>query len=950
MKLKQTLTLLLTVSMVSFAQNTSGKLFFSHEAGIYEQNFSLEISAENPGALVIYTLDGTDPRFSKTTFTQTSPFNVFLNPDNTFQRDRAPGIVIRACVKADTINIEDVYTHTYLFINRIIALSPSDQIPGPGWPAPNSISQRMDYGLDPYVYNDIRYRDSIKSAFLAIPVISLVTDLNNLFNKDTGIYVNARQHGIDWERFTSVELLNNFGNKGFQINAGLRIRGGYTRDDQFPKHSFRLFFRGEYGKTKLNFPLFEDEGADIFDKVDLRTAQNYAWSTDAVGAENNVMNRDVFSRDTQKDMNQPYTRSRYYHLFINGTYWGLYQTEERPEADYAETYFGGNSEDYDVVKVNQELPNFRYEIEATDGDLNAWKYIWDLINVSSIDNTTFFKLQGLNSDGTRNFNYPVLLDYDNLIDYMLVIFFSGNKDAPVTLNGRYPNNFYAIYNRKSNEGFKFITHDSEHALLYNDLHINIVTRSTPVSEFRHFHPNYLHYKLKGNSEYRLRFADRIYKHFYNNGALTPDKTVPRFKFRASQIEKAIIAESARWGDVWTTKPRTKDDDWLPAINNLENIYLPLRTGIVLQQLKGDNLFPQFDPPIFNNNGIVIKESVLNVESGYKVSISKGFSGNGIIYYTLNGDDPRMPGGVISANTYQSDSDKIIEINSSTTIKARLKYNGNWSALHEITFLVDDVLEDLKITEIHYHPLDEGEINDREFEFIELKNTGNSLINLTEVKFTKGIFYTFPAGSVLNAGNFLVLASNPSKFLLRYKFEPFAEYDGQLDNNGEKIVLQNALGDTITSIRYYDTEPWPVLADTGGHSLVPKDINAAGNPNDANSWRASLEIHGSPGRDDTIMDITEDEGKIPPYRYELYQNYPNPFNGNTKISFSILESAKVTLIIYDLLGRKLTTLTNKILEPGNYSVLWNPENEASGVYFYQLTADRFISTKKLVLLR
>ena len=73
------------------------------------------------------------------------------------------------------------------------------------------------------------------------------------------------------------------------------------------------------------------------------------------------MVREVFSRDTQRDMNQPYTRSRYYHLYLNGMYWGLFQSQERSEARYAESYFGGSEEEYDVVKVNTETG---YLVEA----------------------------------------------------------------------------------------------------------------------------------------------------------------------------------------------------------------------------------------------------------------------------------------------------------------------------------------------------------------------------------------------------------------------------------------------------------------------------------------------------------------------------------------------------------------------------------------------------------
>ena len=94
------------------------------------------------------------------------------------------------------------------------------------------------------------------------------TDLANLFDPNSGIYANAYQQGEDWERPASVELINPDGSQGFQIDAGLRIRGGYSRSGDNPKHAFRLFFRGEYGASSLDFPLFGAEGADSFQKVE----------------------------------------------------------------------------------------------------------------------------------------------------------------------------------------------------------------------------------------------------------------------------------------------------------------------------------------------------------------------------------------------------------------------------------------------------------------------------------------------------------------------------------------------------------------------------------------------------------------------------------------------------------------------------------------------------------
>ncbi|HAP36335.1 MAG TPA: hypothetical protein DCQ28_10485, partial [Bacteroidetes bacterium] len=86
---------------------------------------------------------------------------------------------------------------------------------------------------------------------------------------------------------------------------------------------------------------------------------------------------------------------------------------------------------------------------------------------------------------------------------------------------------------------------------------------------------------------------------------------------------------------------------------------------------------------------------------------------------------------------------------------------------------------------------------------------------------------------------------------------------------------------------------------------------------------------------------------------LMQNYPNPFNPITTIQFSVPDNGKnelVTLIIYDMLGREVTTVTNGKKESGIYTVQWNASGLSSGIYFYTLRGGEFINTKKLTLLK
>ena len=165
--------------------------------------------------------------------------------------------------------------------------------------------------------------------------MSIVMDVDDLLGADEGIYTHANSHGREWERPMSLELIYPDGTDGFQINGGIRVRGGFSRTGNNPKHAFRLFFRDDYGDSRLEFPLFGEDGAPDFKKIDLRTTQNYSWAFQGDGQNNFV--RDIFSRDVQALMGQPSTRGDYLHLYINGQYWGVFQTQERAEANYAES-------------------------------------------------------------------------------------------------------------------------------------------------------------------------------------------------------------------------------------------------------------------------------------------------------------------------------------------------------------------------------------------------------------------------------------------------------------------------------------------------------------------------------------------------------------------------------------------------------------------------------------
>ncbi len=877
---------------------------FSQPHGFYQAPFNLELLSETEGAAIRYTTNGTIPNPARGIL-YTGPITV----DST--------TVIRAMAYKDGYVTSRVDTASYLFTADIINQSPTGLAPA-GWPSSWG-GNTVNYGMDPDIVNSAAYKDTIQDDLKTIPSYSIVTDLSYLFNASSGIYANPGQQGINWERLCSLELIYPDGRDGFQINAGLRIRGGYSRSTSNPKHAFRLFFRTEYGDGKLEYPMFAHQnGAESFECFDIRTFQNYSWSFE--GDSRGVFMRDMFSRDTQIDMGQPAERGDYYHLYLNGQYWGLYNSDERAEADYAASYFGGSSANYDVIKVEAGS----YNIKATDGNMTAWTSLYNQAKAGVGTDDAYEKLRGNNPDGTRNPDYPVLLDVDNLIDYMLIIYFGGNLDAPISnfLGNSSPNNWYGIRDRTGTNGFRFFAHDSEHTLL-NVNENRLGPYSAGNSSVVYSSPQWLLQKLWANTEFKMRMADRVQRHFFNGGALTPEAATARFLKRKSEIDRAVVGESARWGDSKTSTPLTRNT-WISAVNNIVNNYFPRRTGIVLNQLVTKGLYPSLAAPVFSQFGGAI-------QPGFQLAISNPA---GTVYYTLDGSDPRLRGGALSAAALAYSGP--ITLNQSLQVRARVLSDTNWSALVEAPFTIIQTYTNVVVSELMYHPAGEAGIDADAFEFLELKNLNSFDVDLSGVYFTNGIRFAFPQGAKLAAGQFAVLASNPTNFASRYPGVPIAGvYSGNLANGGETITLLHAVGTPLFTMIYDDQAPWPQAADGQGFSLVTTKTSTPTDPNDPANWRASTRLGGSPGADDPISGIPavvineilthKDAGQLD--AIELY----NPGSTNANISGWYLTNDRNAPNKYAIPG-------GTILAPGEYRVFDESQFAASSQNGFHLDAD------------
>ncbi|MDH7599171.1 MAG: lamin tail domain-containing protein [Sedimentisphaerales bacterium] len=466
---------------------------------------------------------------------------------------------------------------------------------------------------------------------------------------------------------------------------------------------------------------------------------------------------------------------------------------------------------------------------------------------------------------------------------------------PVLLcNDRWPRNFYAIRRRDPPGGFVFLPWDVEWSLerpQENRLKVTGVEN-----------PHLLISKLVANNEFKVVFADHVYRHFFNSGVLTPEGSTVRYLARAGQIYDAIVCESARWGDADRPSMPYTREDWLFATGYLINEYFPVRTSNVLAQIKAQGWYPTIDPPVFQIDGKAVLGPYVRTGAVLTMLNPKG---SGTIYYCIDGTDPRVA-GTGQVNTSALRYSGPITLKASTIIKARILSGNNWSPLAEAVFVVGPLSDSLRITELMYNPARSSKWagpGDPDCEFVELANISSQAIKLANIRVCGAVELVLPAVE-LGPGQCAVIVKDKVAFEAVYgkQVNVVGQYTGSLDNSGQWIGLQDIAGNWILRLRY--SRYWAPSTNGSGYSLVLNDPHI-----DANSlsepwaWRASAAIGGSPGRLDQSVAVL---GAGPVVISEImYHPYGNP--DAEYVELTNISDQAVTL--YDSSTRRAWRLTD-----------------------------------------
>ncbi len=690
----------------------------------------------------------------------------------------------------------------------------------------------------------------------------------------------------DWERLAHVEFFEDDKSPGFSEDCGINIYG--SQSATFPQKSLAVKFKQNYGVSKIEYNLFPGFRVKTFDSFVLRNSGNDFQYTHI---------RDAMMQMLVKDLDIDYQEYRPATTFINGQYWGIYNIREKISEHYVEHRYGVDPDNVDLLENNMMVIN---------GDSLHYRRLIDYISTQDMKTTTAFAY--LDS----------VIDLDECILYFGAQAYYDNMDWPGT-------NIKFWRERSATGKWRWFLFglDFGFGLYAHGPFEDHIAFMFSIVETRYSNPPWstlLQRKLIENPIIRNRFINQV-ADLLNTNFKSP-RVVEMINTIASRIASEIPKHRTRWGIAGEnlTKLTTFANE-RPAYlrTHMRNYFSCGNDGTLTLtatvggsvQLNTLTLTPAqlpFSGIYFQNNPIYLKAIS---QRGYKFD---GWSG---------------------AVTSLFDTVSL-KISASTNLKAT--FSRDSSATTEII-----------INEINYNSSSLFNSGD----WVELYNGNTFSVDLSGWKFTDSDpthAFSFPSGTIIEPDHYVVLAEDST--LLVSSFPDVKNYFDKmgfgLSGSGESMKLMNEKGITVDSLEYDDQSPWPLEADGNGATLElvnPEKDNTLGI-----NWKASIG-HGSPGRKNSVaVSVNEMNEKAIPESYMLSQNYPNPFNPTTTIRFAIPVSGFVSLKVFNLLGQVVSVVVEGIRHAGNHDVVFDASALVSGVYFYQLQANNFTETKKLIVLK
>ena len=361
-----------------------------------------------------------------------------------------------------------------------------------------------------YLPSTTTYQSYFINVETDLPVISLISDPDNLFDPDSGIYTN---YTMDWERPAHVEFFEDDKSLGFSENCGIEIYGGQSAE--WPQKSIAVKFKDKYGISNIEYPLFPDFRVTTFKAFVLRNAGNDFQYTHI---------RDAVMQTLVKDLDIDYLEYRPATSFINGEYWGIYNIREKINEHYIAYRHGVDPDNIDLLENNMKV---------IQGDSLSYQRLIDYISIN--DMTTEAAYVYLDS----------VIDLDECILYFAAQAYYDNLDWPGT-------NIKFWRARSTSGKWRWILFGVEFGFglyAHGPWEDHITFMFSPV-ETRYSNPpwaTFLQRKLIENPTIRNRFINQIADLLNTN--FKSGRVIEVINKLANHISTEITKHRTRWGIV-----------------------------------------------------------------------------------------------------------------------------------------------------------------------------------------------------------------------------------------------------------------------------------------------------------------------------------------------------------------------------------------------------------------
>lgn len=495
-------------------------LWFDRYGGFYEHAVDLQMFNRHSQNTIRYTLDADDPNERDAVYT---------------------GVVTLHDLTREKIRFADEIDNGFE-LGEDIAKAPvvRAQVFSEGCPA----SQ---------VRTEVYFIGSQYSNRYNVPVVSIVTDEDNLFDPDQGIYVegnydNYWQSGKAWERPVKLTVYNESRQKVIDQQAGIRIHGAGSR--QRPQKSLRLYARGKYGDSVFSYPFFSQKPhLQTFNRLLLRSVKDWG----------ETLLKDDLAQRLVSHMNIDYTASQPSVLFINGEYWGIYSLRERQDEYYVAANYNAPVTPLNVVAYTHS------GLLADEGNLTKYQDLINWLQLADPENPDFFE------------QASTLVDMEAMMDYYAAQLYFANTDWP-------ENNFRMWRMENDTSLWRYYFYDCDACMMRFDYN-NLSEYTHDNSQWHQYlqHATFAFRRMMQNAQFSEMFRARLVHHLTHT--FGTQRVIDELEQLKSVYSPLVSEHAYRWN--------TPTDlvMWLNNVERLESFALqrPMAMRSHLSDLLGEPL-------------------------------------------------------------------------------------------------------------------------------------------------------------------------------------------------------------------------------------------------------------------------------------------------------------------------------------------------------------------------